>query len=409
MKELQKIKELDARYFMNTFGPRFPVAFDSGEGCTLFDTEGKPYIDFFAGIAVNVLGYAHPRFTAAVQEQCARLIHTSNFYYVGPQARLAQALVTHSCADRVFFTNSGAEANEGAIKLARKYFYEKGEKRYEIITAKHSFHGRTLAALAATGQEKYHAPFEPMPPSFRYVPYDDAAAVEAAVNETTCAVMLEPIQGEGGVIEPGEGYLQAVQDICRRHGLLFILDEVQTGMGRTGKLFCHEQCGVEPDIITLAKALGNGVPIGAFLAKQEAAAAFKPGDHGSTFGGNPLSCTAGLAVLHELLSTNLLEHTQKTGAYFKEALTKLMGSHSVIAGVRGRGLMLGMQLADKVPAREIALKALKKGFVIGTAAGNTLRFVPPLVIQRGHIDALTRCLDSVFKSLNHQTPKEGTK
>ena len=399
MKDLQKIKELDAKYFMNTFGPRFPVAFDSGEGCTLFDTEGKPYIDFFAGIAVNVLGYAHPRFTAAVQEQCAKLIHTSSLYYIGPQAKLAQALVVHSCFDRVFFTNSGAEANEGAIKLARKYFYEKGEKRFEIITAKQSFHGRTLATLAATGQPAYHVPFEPMPPSFKIVPYDDAAAVKAAVSETTCAVMLEPIQGEGGVIEPGESYLKEVQDICRRHGLLFILDEVQTGMGRTGKLFAYQHYGVEPDIVTLAKALGNGVPVGAFLAKQEAADAFHPGDHGSTFGGNPLACTAGLAVLHELLKTDILEHTEKTGAYFKEALMKLMEKHDCITAVRGKGLMLGMQLKENVPARDVALKALKKGFVIGTAAGNTLRFVPPLIIQRGHVDALIRCLDSTLKSL----------
>lgn len=408
MENLQKIKQLDATYFMNTFGPRFPVAFESGDGCTLFDIEGQPYIDFFAGIAVNVLGYAHPRFTAAVREQVEKLVHTSSLYYIEPQAKLAQMLVVHSCADRVFFTNSGAEANEGAIKLARKYFYEKGEHRYEIITAKQSFHGRTLATLAATGQEKYHIPFEPMPPSFINVPYNDAGAVKAAISEKTCAVMVETIQGEGGVIECAKEYLTALQDICKNNGLLLILDEVQTGMGRTGKLFSYEHFGIEPDIFTIAKALGNGIPIGAFLAKQEVADAFRPGDHGSTFGGNPLACTAGLAVLYELLNTNILEHTVQTGAYFKQALQKLKESYpDLIRDVRGMGLMLGAQLIDSVAAHEIAAKALKKGFVIGMAANNTLRFLPPLIIQHRHVDALIKCLDSIFMSVSTpQNPKE---
>jgi acetylornithine aminotransferase/acetylornithine/N-succinyldiaminopimelate aminotransferase len=398
MTELQHIMELDTRYYMNTFGPRFPVAFDSGDGCTLFDTDGKPYIDFFGGIAVNVLGYAHPRFTAAVQKQVEKLLHTSSLYYIESQARLAELLVSHSCADRVFFTNSGAEANEGAIKLARKYFFEKGEKRYEIITANQSFHGRTLATLAATGQEKYHIPFQPMPPSFVSVPYADAAAVEAAINDTTCAVMVETIQGEAGVIECPPEYLTALQDICRKHGILLIIDEIQTGMGRTGKLFSYEHFGIQPDIFTLAKALGNGVPIGAFLAKQAVADAFRPGDHGSTFGGNPLACTAGLSVLYELYNTNLMEHAARTGAYFKQALTELGQEFAFAAEVRGRGLMLGMQLDAVVNAREVSAQALKKGFVVGIAGNNTLRFTPPLLIQRGHIDALIKCLRSVLEA-----------
>lgn len=399
MNKLEQLQNLDNSYFMNTFGPRFPVAFESGEGCTLYDSDCKAYTDFFAGIAVNLLGYTHPRFTAALHAQIDKLIHTSSLYYIEPQAKLAEALVTNSCLDRVFFTNSGAEANEGAIKMARKYFFEKGESRYEIITAKQSFHGRTLATLAATGQSKYHVPFEPLPTGFVMVDYADASAVENAINEKTCAVMVETIQGEGGVILGGKEYLQELETICKKHGILLILDEVQTGMGRTGHLFSYQNYGIEPDIITLAKALGNGVPIGAFLAKQQVADCFKPGDHGSTYGGNYLACAAGLAVMDELLNTDLLDHVKQVGKYLLSELSKLGEKYPFVLDVRGEGLMIGMQLSEELLPKDICNLALEKGFVVGLAGGNTLRFLPPLIIQKEHIDALVICLDEIFKTL----------
>ena len=399
MSKLEQIQNLDNSYFMNTFGPRFPVAFESGEGCTLYDIDCKAYTDFFSGIAVNLLGYAHPRFTAALHAQIDKLIHTSSLYYIEPQAKLAESLITNSCLDRVFFTNSGAEANEGAIKMARKYFFEKGESRYEIITAKQSFHGRTLATLAATGQSKYHVPFEPLPTGFVMVDYADASAVENAINEKTCAVMVETIQGEGGVILGGKEYLQELEKICKKHGILLILDEVQTGMGRTGHLFSYQNYGIEPDIITLAKALGNGVPIGAFLAKQHVADCFKPGDHGSTYGGNYLACSAGLAVMDELLNTDLLDYVKQIGKYLLSELSKLGEKYPFVLDVRGEGLMIGMQLSEELLPKDICNLALKKGFVVGLAGGNTLRFLPPLIIQKEDIDALIICLDEIFKTL----------
>ncbi len=390
--KLEEIKALDEKYYMNTFGERLPVAFTHGKGCTLYDTKAKSYTDFFAGIAVNCLGYAHPAFTKALCDQVGKYLHISNIYYVEQQALLAEKLCQHSCLDKAFFANSGAEANEGAIKLARKFFYEKGEEKYEIISACNSFHGRTLATLSATGQPKYQKPYHPLTPSFVNVAYGSIEAIEGAVNEKTCAVLLEAIQGEGGVIEAGEQYLKQVEALCREKGLLLILDEVQTGMGRTGKLFCFEHYGIKPDIVTLAKALGNGMPIGAILAKEQVAAAFHPGDHGSTFGGNTLACTAGLAVLSELIEGGLVQKAAQTGEYFKQKLQQLAGKSGKVLEVRGKGLLLGLELAPELAAKQVMLAALEKGFLVGTAGNNTLRFAPPLIISQPEIDALISCL-----------------
>lgn len=395
---LNEIRALDEQYYMNTFGKRLPVAFDHGQGVTLYDTEGRAYTDFFAGIAVNALGYNHPAVTKAIVEQAGKVCHTSNLYYIEPQAKLAKLLCENSFADKVFLGNSGAEANEGAMKLAVKYFYEKGEDRYEILTARNSFHGRTLATIAATGQEKYQKPYAKLlPPCVRNVPFGDLAALRAAATPHTAAVMLEVIQAEGGVIVGEMDYIQGVRALCDELGLLLIVDEVQTGMGRCGALFAHELYGIVPDIMTLAKALGGGVPIGAVLAKAEVAAAFHPGDHGSTFGGNPLACAAALAVVQTLLSEDLPAKAKKTGAHLKAQLQAVAKKHpAAVLDVRGEGLLLGIALAQDVAAGEVVAKLLEKGFVTGTAAGNVLRLLPPLILEEADCGALCRALDEVL-------------
>ena len=395
---LNEIRALDEQYYMNTFGKRLPVAFDHGQGVTLYDTEGRAYTDFFAGIAVNALGYNHPAVTKAIVEQAGKVCHTSNLYYIEPQAKLAKLLCENSFADKVFLGNSGAEANEGAMKLAVKYFYEKGEDRYEILTARNSFHGRTLATIAATGQEKYQKPYAKLlPPCVRNVPFGDLAALRAAATPHTAAVMLEVIQAEGGVVVGEMDYIQGVRALCDELGLLLIVDEVQTGMGRCGALFAHELYGIVPDIMTLAKALGGGVPIGAVLAKAEVAAAFHPGDHGSTFGGNPLACAAALAVVQTLLSEDLPAKAKKTGAHLKAQLQAVAKKHpAAVLDVRGEGLLLGIALAQDVAAGEVVAKLLEKGFVTGTAAGNVLRLLPPLILEEADCGALCRALDEVL-------------
>lgn len=395
---LNEIQALDEQYYMNTFGKRLPVAFDHGQGVTLYDTEGRAYTDFFAGIAVNALGYNHPAVTKAIVEQAGKVCHTSNLYYIEPQAKLAKLLCENSFADKVFLGNSGAEANEGAMKLAVKYFYEKGEDRYEILTARNSFHGRTLATIAATGQEKYQKPYAKLlPPCVRNVPFGDLAALRAAATPHTAAVMLEVIQAEGGVVVGEMDYIQGVRALCDELGLLLIVDEVQTGMGRCGALFAHELYGIVPDIMTLAKALGGGVPIGAVLAKAEVAAAFHPGDHGSTFGGNPLACAAALAVVQTLLSEDLPAKAKKTGAHLKAQLQAVAKKHpAAVLDVRGEGLLLGIALAQDVAAGEVVAKLLEKGFVTGTAAGNVLRLLPPLILEEADCGALCRALDEVL-------------
>ena len=391
---LNEIRALDEQYYMNTFGKRLPVAFDHGQGVTLYDTEGRAYTDFFAGIAVNALGYNHPAVTKAIVEQAGKVCHTSNLYYIEPQAKLAKLLCENSFADKVFLGNSGAEANEGAMKLAVKYFYEKGEDRYEILTARNSFHGRTLATIAATGQEKYQKPYAKLLPAcVRNVPFGDLAALRAAATPHTAAVMLEVIQAEGGVVVGEADYIQGVRALCDELGLLLIVDEVQTGMGRCGALFAHELYGIVPDIMTLAKALGGGVPIGAVLAKAEVAAAFHPGDHGSTFGGNPLAC----AAAQTLLSEDLPAKAKKTGAHLKAQLQAVAKKHpAAVLDVRGEGLLLGIALAQDLPAGEVVAKLLEKGFVTGTAAGNVLRLLPPLILEEADCGALCRALDEVL-------------
>jgi len=374
---------------------RQPVVFVRGEGARLWDIEGKEYVDFVAGIAVCSLGHSHPKVVEAICRQAGTLMHVSNLYYTEPQIRLASMLTEHSFADRVFFCNSGAEANEAAIKLARKYGHDRLGGRYEILTMKGSFHGRTLAAITATGQEKFHAGFAPLPEGFRYVPFNDVQALEKAVSEKTCAVLLEPIQGEGGVRVPDEGYLKAVRGICDRRGILMILDEVQTGMGRTGKLFGYEHYGASPDIMTLAKALGNGVPAGALAATERVAAAFGPGTHASTFGGNPLAMAAAVATLETVLSEGFLERCAQTGEYLREKLWSLRKDHPVVQDVRGKGLLVGLDLG--VDGNAVVKACLERGVLINCTFDHVLRMVPPLVITRRDVDRLVQVLDEVLE------------
>jgi len=394
--QLAEIQSLDQNHYMSTYGNRTPVAFTHGEGMRLYATDGKAYTDFLAGIAVNALGYNHPNLTRAICDQASKLIHCSNLYYMENQAALAKTLTEISCADKAFFGNSGAEANEGAFKLARKYFYLKGEARYEVISAYDSFHGRTLCTVAATGQEKYQKPFAPMPQGFIQVPYNDLAAVERAVTDKTCAVLVEVIQCEGGVIIGTEGYIQGLRKLCDAHGILLIIDEVQTGIGRTGTWFGYQHYGIEPDIFTSAKALGGGVPLGAVLAKGEVAEAFEPGNHASTFGGNPLACAAGLAVISAIKEEGLLENAKTTGQYLLNRLQELAEKHDFIVDVRGRGLMAGMQLDPAVPGQGIVATMLEMGYLINCAGHNTLRFAPPLIASPADVDGLIDALSKVL-------------
>jgi acetylornithine/N-succinyldiaminopimelate aminotransferase len=382
------------KVIMGTY-KRFPIVLVRGLGTRVWDSNGKEYLDLVAGIAVCNLGHSHSAVIEAIKKQVESLTHVSNLYYIEPQIRLAKLLVDNSFADRVFFCNSGAEANEAAIKLSRKFSRENftGHK-YELICMRNSFHGRTLATVAATGQEKFHKGFEPLPEKFRFVPFDDLPALEEAIGDQTCGVLLEPIQGEGGVIIPSDNYLRGVREICDRHGLLLILDEVQVGMGRTGEFFAHEHTGVKPDILTMAKALGNGFPVGAMLATEKVAQAFVPGSHASTFGGNPLAMAAACAAVETLLQGGVLQNCREMGCYFLDKLTGLMKKYDLIKAVRGKGLMTAMELHG--PGDEIVLKCLAKGLLINCTNGNILRFVPPLIIKAGDIDQAIGILDEVM-------------
>jgi len=374
---------------------RFPIVLERGQGCTLWDTRGRRYTDFVAGIAVCNLGHAHPRIADAVARQARQLVHVSNLYYTIPQTELARMLVEQSFADRVFFGNSGAEANEAAIKLARKFFKDKGQpERFHIVSMEKSFHGRTMATLSATGQDKIKQGFDPVLEGFSFVPFNDIDALESAIDTRTCAVMLEPIQGEGGIRCPDPDYLQQVRQICDRQGVLMILDEIQTGMGRTGKRFAHEHYSVTPDIMTLAKALANGLPIGAMLATERVASAFGTGAHASTFGGTPLVAAAAVETLKILEADNIVDRSRETGDYFEDALKQLKRRHPCIVEVRGKGLLLGIQL-DR-PADGLIPVLIEKGFLVNCVQGDTLRFVPPLIIQENDIDLLVACLDQVL-------------
>jgi acetylornithine/N-succinyldiaminopimelate aminotransferase len=391
--DTKTIKDLNDRYVLNTYGSR-RLAIVRGEGVTLWDADGKEYLDFFAGIAVANLGHCHPAVTDAICRQARTLLHVSNLYYIEPQVRLAELLSTHSFAERWFFCNGGAEANEAAIKIARRYWVEKGTSKPEIITAKQSFHGRTIATLTATGQPKYQQGFEPLLPGVSYVPYNDAAALEKALTPRVGAVLLEPIQGEGGVRVPSSDYLPRVRELCDRHGALLILDEVQTGLGRTGKLFAHEHFGITPDVMTLAKGLGNGVPIGAMGCTNEVASGFSVGSHACTFGGNPLSTAAAVATLEALTEPGFIENAAETGEYFLGRLRDLARKHRRIIEVRGKGLMIGVELEDSVGP--IVERMLEAGIICGPAGPNVLRFVPPLVITREHVDRVVAALDGAL-------------
>jgi predicted acetylornithine/succinylornithine family transaminase len=391
----QTLMMLSEKYLAHTYA-RYPILLVKGKGTRVWDMEGKEYLDFVAGLAVCNLGHCHPKVVKAIQDQAERLIHVSNFYYIEPQIRLASLLCENSFADKVFFCNSGAEANEGAIKLARKYAKEKMEgDRYEIITMERSFHGRTLATLTATGQEKFQKGFSPLMPGFKYIPFDNPEALRKAIDSKTCAVMLEPIQGEGGVNCPSEGYLRAVREICDEKGILLIFDEVQVGMGRTGKLFTYEHEGVEPDMLTLAKSLAGGVPIGALLIKKEIAESFHPGDHASTFGGNPLATAAGIAALTAILEEGMLENCQKVGDYFLTRLREIKEKFSFIQDVRGKGLILAVEL--KMDGGDIVKKMMQKGFLINCTMGNVLRFLPPLIVTKEEVDQMVKALEEVFR------------
>lgn len=395
---IEEIKQMDQTYYMNTFGPRRAAAFDHGEGITLYDTEGNAYTDFFAGIAVNVLGYGHPAYVAALQEQAGKLLHTSSLYYIEAQAQLAKKLVECSCADRVFLANSGAEANEGAIKLAKIYFYKQGKaEKNEVITLTDSFHGRTLATVAATGQPKYQKPYKPLTPGFTHVPVNDYGALLRAVTDKTAAIMLEPVQGESGVHPCDTDYLKKVRALCDEKGIVLIFDEVQTGIGRTGTLFAYEHFGIEPDIFTLAKALGGGVPIGAVCAKEKFCA-FEPGDHGSTFGGNPFCSAAACAVLDIVRTEKLTENAATVGAYFKERLQSLAAAYpAAIVEVRGLGLMLGVEYREGL-AKKVNDALFARRILCGNTA-TTLRILPPLILTKADVDSFIAVLETVTKEV----------
>ena len=389
-----EIQKNAAQYLMNTYG-RLPLTIERGQGCFVYDAEGREYLDCVAGIAVNILGHAHPDIVEAITRQARQLIHTSNLFYTEPQTQLAERLVEHSFADKAFFCNSGTEANEAAIKLARRYSTKTfGQERFEILTMLNSFHGRTLASLTATGQPALQEGFGPMVPGFRYVPFNDLETLKANLTSQTAAIMLEPIQAEGGVVVPDVGYLKNLRNLCTERQLLLIFDEVQTGMGRTGTLFAYEQFGIQPDIMTLAKGLGGGVPIGACLATDTVAAVFEPGTHASTFGGNPLACAAALKVLDLLIEGGKLEQGRAAGEYLAKGLAKLSEQFSCIRETRGMGLLQGLELT--IDGKPFVMECLEQRVLINCTMGRVLRFVPPLIISHAQIDRLLTVLFGVF-------------
>lgn len=380
------VAALAQRHLMQTYN-RLPIALVDGEGVRVRDTEGKEYLDFVAGLAVSALGHKHPAVVHAIKDAAELLLHTSNLYYIEPQARLAARLAELTGMDRAFFSNSGTEANEAAIKLARRWGRRDGRRRYKIVSAWQSFHGRTLGSLTATGQPKYQEGFEPLPGGFVYVPLNDVDALAAAVDEETAAVILEPIQGESGVRPCTPAYLQEARRICDEKGALLILDEIQTGMGRTGRMFAFEHFGVRPDIVTIAKALGGGIPIGATLAREEVAQAFAPGAHGTTFGGNPFACRVALAVLDAMEREQLPQRAEAMGRRLRAGLAQLAG----VAEVRGLGLMVGVELAG-VRAPKVLKACLERGLLVNAVGESVLRLLPPLVVTEQEVDAAVRVI-----------------
>jgi len=390
----RQIVRLTDKYVANTY-TRFPIALVRGKGARVWDADGKEYLDFLSGIAVNSLGHNHPAVVRALQQQARKLLHVSNLYHIASQSELARELCRRSFADRVFFCNSGAEANEAAIKLVRRYGAEWLGGKYEILSTHNSFHGRTLATLAATGQEKVRAGYDPLPAGFRQVPYNDLKAVEEAIDQmTTAAILVEPIQGEGGVTVPAQGYLRGLRELCDKRDILLVFDEVQVGMGRTGKLFAYEHFGVEPDIMTLAKALGGGLPLGAMLAKEKVARSFVPGTHASTFGGNPLACSVGLAVLKTLLQGSALKNCVKMGKLLFDGLQALKDRFPFVREVRGKGLILGMEIEQD--GSKIVEGCLQEGLLINCTGHKVLRFLPPLTVGKKEIDRGLTILEKVL-------------
>lgn len=392
--ETKTLLEWSDKHLM-TFTTRYPICLVRGEGIRVWDSDGKEYLDFTSGISVVALGHCHPRVVGTIREQAATLIHVSNYFHIPQQIQLAKLLCDHSFADRVYFSNSGAEANETAIKLARKYAKERlSSDRVEIITMRGGFHGRTLAAVTATAQEKYHHGFEPLAPGFKYVPYNDLRAVERAIDNRTAAVLVEPIQGEGGIIVPDAGYLAGLRKLCDDSEALLILDEIQTGMGRTGTLWAHEHSGVTPDIMTVAKALANGIPIGATLATEAVARAFTPGTHGSTFGGNPFATAVGLTVLQTMIEEKIPERAAQTGGRLLRRLAQLRAALPLIREVRGKGLLIGLDLAK--PAGPVVSACREAGLLVLTAGDNVLRLVPPLNVEDVAVDRAVEIIERVL-------------
>jgi predicted acetylornithine/succinylornithine family transaminase len=388
-------QELERKYYMPTFD-RLPITLVRGQGSMVWDDKGRQYLDFVAGWAVNSLGHCHPAVVEAVTEQAKTLIHVSNSFYTIPQIRLADLLVRNSCLNKVFLCNSGTEATEGAVKLARRYGHLHLNGAYEVITAAGSFHGRTLAMVSASGQPKFQKPYIPLPSGFVNVEFNNIEAIKAATSSRTCAVMLEPVQGEGGVNLPGVGYLKAVDEWCRQKGLLLILDEIQTGIARTGTLFAYEQYYVEPDIMTLAKGMASGIPIGAFLAKERASV-FARGDHGSTFGGNPLACAAGHATVQFILDNNIASKVREAGQYLAAGLNKLKQEYRFITEVRGLGLLQAMEF-DNDMAKSVVTACLDNGLLVNKLKPNAIRFMPPLIIGKKEVDEALGILDGVLSA-----------
>jgi acetylornithine/N-succinyldiaminopimelate aminotransferase len=373
---------------------RQPIAIARGRGCEVWDADGRRYLDFFAGVAVNNLGHCHPAVVEAVRRQAGELLHVSNHYHTAIEGELASLLVERSFADRAFLCNSGAEANEAAMKLARRWGWMHGGGRYEILATHGSFHGRTFGTVTATGQEKYHQGFLPLLPGIRLVPFDDVDAMAAAIGPETIAILIEPVQGEGGVVVPRAGYLRALRELCERHELLLLLDEIQTAFGRTGRLFAYEHESVAPDVMTLAKALGGGVPVGAMLATERVAAAFTPGSHGTTFGGNPLACAAAAAAVRTLSQPALLEHARAMGGHLRAGLDRIAGRHARVAAVRGIGLMQGLLLDG--PGADVVARCLGSGLIVNCTADRVLRLTPPVVVERAELDEGLAILDEAL-------------
>ncbi len=398
LKSNKEIVQLTQKHTAHTYG-RFPIALVRGKGTRVWDRDGKEYIDFVSGLAVNNLGHCHPAVVTAIQKQAEQLLHVSNLYHIEPQARLAEELTRLSFADKVFFCNSGTEANEAAIKLARKFSFDQGHRnRNEIVTMHNSFHGRTFGGLSATAQKKFHAGFAPLLSGFKYVPFNDMRALKKAVSKKTCAVMLEPGQGEGGVYFPDKSYLKELRKFCTKNKLLLIFDEVQTGFGRTGSLFSYQRYGIKPDVMTLAKALGGGTAIGAMAASNPAIQSFVPGTHAATFGGNPLACAAALAALKVLTGKNFLSKVQKTGDYFKNRLVKLAEKFPEIREVRGEGMMLALEL-DR-PAADVLVHCMQNGYLVNCVQTNTLRFIPPLTVSKKEIDGLIKIVSHSLEQMS---------